>query len=139
MGILISLVLNFYNKFRNIILYGVIGSFSASVDFGVFSLLTQTLSIHYIPSNILSVCFGIITSFYLNKSYNFKVHDKVFLRFLIFLSVGLLGLALSSFSLFLFIEFFSFNLLISKLISISIVVFIQFLLNKYISFKKFTS
>ena len=91
---------NLYCRFRHLILYGIIGSFSSSIDFAIFTLLVQIVGFHYLVANSISILVGITTSFFLNRNYNFKVKDNVKGRFLIFLSVGLCGLMLSNFSLY---------------------------------------
>ena len=122
-------------NFRNLYLYGIIGSISAGLDFLVYYLLTTELEVSYQFANVLSVLIGITTSFILNRRFNFKVTDKVLRRFIIFLSVGLGGLLLSSLYLHVFVETLLFNQLVSKLLSIAFVVLMQFVLNKFITFK----
>lgn len=124
-----------YNKFRNLILYGVIGSFTSFLDFCVFTLLSNVLGIHYLVSNCISVLVGITTSFLLNRTYNFKVKDKTKQRFAIFLTVGLCGLMLSNLILYVGIDIMHGNETIVKLASIVLVVGFQFLLNKFVTFR----
>lgn len=124
-----------YNKFRNLILYGIIGCFTSSLDFCIFTLLSKYIGLYYIVANCISVLVGITTSFILNRSYNFKVKDKTKTRFIIFLSIGLSGLMLSNIILWLGIDQFQLNELYTKLASIIFVVFFQFLLNKFITFR----
>lgn len=125
-----------YHRFRNLILYGIIGSFTSALDFAVFTLLSKYIGIHYIIANCISVLVGITTSFALNRSYNFKVKDKTGKRFLIFLTVGLCGLLLSNVILYVGIDMLSGDELIVKLASIVLVVGFQFILNKFITFKE---
>ena len=125
-----------YQRFRNLILYGIIGSFTSALDFTVFTLLSKYIGIHYIIANCISVLVGITTSFALNRSINFKVKDKTGKRFLIFLTVGLCGLLLSNVILYVGIDMLSGDELIVKLASIVLVVGFQFILNKFITFKE---
>ena len=125
-----------YQRFRNLILYGIIGSFTSALDFAVFTLLSKYIGIHYIIANCISVLVGITTSFALNRSYNFRVKDKTGKRFLIFLTVGLCGLLLSNLILYVGIDMLSGDELIVKLASIVLVVGFQFILNKFITFKE---
>lgn len=125
-----------YKRFRNLILYGIIGCCTASLDLLIFTFLTQVVDLYYLIANIISCSVGILCSFLLNRKYNFKVTDHVARRMTIFVSVGVLGLLLSSLILHVCIDLFHWNELISKILSIGIVVVIQFLLNKYISFRK---
>lgn len=123
-------------KYQQFILYGVIGVLSASLDFFVFTFLTH-LSLNYLLANVISVNCGIITSFILNRQFNFKVKNRSLKRFLTFYAVGLLGLCVSSIFLWLFVEIFYVKVLVSKIIVIFIITIMQFSLNKLITFKKY--
>ena len=125
-----------YARFRNLILYGIIGSFTSFLDFCIFTCLSQYVGLHYLVANCISVFAGITTSFLLNRAYNFKVKDKPALRFGIFLSVGLGGLLLSNLILWIGIDIMHFNDIYVKLASIVLVVGFQFLLNKFVTFRE---
>jgi putative flippase GtrA len=129
-------ILIIYHRFHNLILYGVVGVFSASIDFLVFYTLNSTLNVFYLIANTISVITGISTSFFLNRKYNFKVKNKSLKRFVIFLSVGVGGLFISSFLLYLYVDLLSLNTIISKVLSIIFVVFAQFIINKSVTFNK---
>lgn len=124
-----------YRKFRNLVLYGVIGCFTSVLDFFVFTVLTRYVGVYYLLSNCISVLVGITTSFCLNRAYNFKVKDKTFRRFSSFLIVGLCGLVLSNIILWVGIDKIQWNSSLIKLLSIVLVVFFQFLLNKHVTFR----
>lgn len=130
-----SIAKRIYVKFRHLILYGIIGGCSSSLDFAIYTLLVHFLSVHYLLANCFSIMAGILTSFTLNRSYNFKVKDKTLKRFTIFLTVGLTGLLFSNLILYICIDYFELSELWSKLLSIVLVVFFQFLINKFITFK----
>lgn len=124
-----------YLRFRNLILYGMIGSFTSFLDFCVFTCLCHYFGIHYLVSNCISVFIGISTSFLLNRAYNFKVKNQVVRRFGVFLSVGIMGLMLSNIILWVGINLMCYNDVLVKISSIILVVGIQFLLNKFITFR----
>ena len=124
-----------YNRFRNLILYGIIGSFTSFLDFCVFTLLCKYIGLYYLASNCISVLVGITTSFLLNRAYNFRVKDHAKRRFTIFLSVGLSGLVLSNVILYIGIDMLHGNEMLVKLASIVLVVGFQFLLNKFVTFR----
>lgn len=132
---MLDLIKRLYAQFRNLILYGLIGCLSASLDFGLFTLLCKVCGIHYIAANCVSVLAGIATSFTLNRNFNFKVKDHTRRRFGIFLGVGLTGLALSNLILWCCVERLQWPALPSKLLSIVLVVLLQFLANKFITFR----
>lgn len=125
-----------YHKFRHLILYGLIGSLSSGLDFLVYTLLVSVLSTNYILANCISVVVGIVTSFTLNRSYNFKVTNKTAQRFSIFILVGLSGMLLSNLILYCCVDLMNLNKVTSKLLSIVPVVLLQFIINKYITFKR---
>ena len=125
-----------YLKFRNLILYGIIGSFTSALDFAVFTLLSKYVGVYYLVANCISVLVGITTSFSLNRSINFQIKDKTGKRFLIFLTVGLCGLVLSNLILYVGIDMLNGDELFVKFASIVLVVGFQFILNKFVTFKK---
>lgn len=125
----------FYGKFRNLILYGIIGTCTATLDFLIFTGLTRYTAIYYLVANVISCSTGLLCSFLLNRKYNFKVTDHTVRRMVIFFAVGIFGLFLSSVILHFCIDNLHFGELVSKLLSIVFVVIIQFILNKYISFR----
>ena len=129
-----ALVRSLWSRFRELILYGLIGGFCAALDFGVYTMLG--LWIPYLWANVLSVHCGIFTSYFLNRSLNFKVKDKAAQRFTIFYLVGLSGLALSEGLIWLLASQFAWNPILAKLLTVFVVALYQFLLNKFITFKK---
>lgn len=125
-----------YSRFRNLILYGIIGGFCAALDFGVYTALCYFDIMPYLWANIISIHVGIFMSFFLNRSLNFKVKDKAAQRFLSFYAVGLTGLGISEGMLYLMVTKGGWNEIACKLVSIVVVALIQFLLNKFITFRK---
>lgn len=124
-----------YFRFRNLILYGIIGGFCAALDFGIYTILCYLDIIPYLWANVVSIHAGIFTSFALNRSINFKVKDKTAVRFVSFYSVGLAGLGISELMLYLMVTVGGLNEVLCKLLSIIVVALVQFVLNKYITFK----
>ena len=123
-----------YNRFRHLILYGIIGGFCATLDLGIYTLLCHFDILHYLWGNVFSIHCGIICSFLLNRTFNFKVKDKTAQRFLSFYVVGIIGLGISELMLYLMVTVGNWNEVLCKLISVIVVALIQFVLNKYITF-----
>ena len=124
-----------FTRSKQLIKYGIIGCFCAGLDFIIYWLLVQIVTMPYLFANVISVHCGILTSFFLNRHFTFKVKNKTLLRFISFYVVGITGLAISSGLLVIFIEKIGLNELISKALTVIVVAIIQFMLNKYISFK----
>ena len=120
-------------KYRELVLYGIIGGLCASLDFGVYTLLS--IWIPFLWANIISVHCGIICSFVLNRNFNFKVKDNTGRRFLSFYLVGLAGLGLSELLLYIMTERLGWHYILVKLLTVVIVALFQFVLNKLITFK----
>lgn len=131
-----DLWLKLYSKFRNLILYGIIGSSSALLDFTIFTVLTEVLGIYYLIANCISVTCGLTNSFILNRKYNFKVTDKTFKRALMFYIVGFCGLLLNSTLLYVFINYAHLITPIAKICAMAIEVLLQFIVNSLITFRK---
>ncbi len=130
-----NFVAKIYHRFRNLILYGIIGGFCSALDFVIYTVLCHFDILPYLWANVLSVHIGIFTSFVLNRQLNFKIKDKTPQRFLSFYFVGLIGLGISSLMLYLMVDYAHWNEIICKLITIVVVALVQFFLNKYITFK----
>lgn len=124
-----------YARFRNLILYGIIGAFCAGLDFVIYSLLCHFDIMPYLWANVISIHCGIFCSFILNRGYNFRVKDKVLKRFLSFYIVGLIGLGISELMLYLMVDLAAWNEIVSKLISVVVVALVQYFLNRVITFK----
>jgi len=131
-----ELIIRLYRKFRHLILYGIIGSSSALLDFLVFTLLTEVFGVYYLIANCISVTCGLTNSFILNRKYNFKVTDKTLKRAVMFFVVGYCGLALNSTLLYVFINFAHFSIPVSKLCAMAIEVILQFVVNSLVTFRK---
>jgi len=133
MGVFTRIISLFY-RYRNIVLYGIIGSFAALIDFLIFRILTSINGFYYVFANIVSVSVGITISFSLNKRFNFRVFDKVLKRFVVFALIGLSGLLISSVIIFVLVDLFDLNKTLAKAMTIILLALVQFLLNKSITF-----
>ncbi len=135
MGKLTQLIKYLYDKYRNFILYCLIGVINTGVDLGIFTLL-QYLGLHYLIANIISYHCGIVCSFLLNRMVNFKVKDKPMRRFLSFYGISLLAVAVSEGMLYLFVSVMGLHSVVAKIISMVIIAICQFLFVKRFTFRK---
>ena len=129
---------NIYNHHRNFILYGLIGGICTLVDILVFYLL-QLTNIHYLLANVISFNCGIISSFFMNRHYNFKIKDKTASRFLSFYLISMIGLGICEVLLWLFVDGFHLNNLLSKFVATILIGVAQFICVKHFTFKKSAS
>lgn len=125
---------NLYESHRSFILYALIGCTGVALDFIAFLFLYNVLHVNAVVATIVSVLLGITCNFILNTLFNFKKTNKLHLRFLSFLLIGLSGLMISTYIL-AFGEVFAFDANIVKVVSLPIIVVYQYILNKNFSFK----
>lgn len=130
------MILNIIKKYNKFIKYCLIGASGVALDFVIFIFLTKFAGIHYQFANMISVSCGITNNFILNAFLNFKVNNKIFLRFIKFYCVGLSGLIISSFLLHIFVELIHLNIIMSKISIMFITTLYQFTMNKRYSFKE---
>ncbi len=132
---MIKFITTLLRKNSLLLKYAIIGGLSASIDFIIFSILSNKLHIDYLLANIISVHCGIFCSFILNRQYNFKIKDKTIKRFISFYFIGILGLGVSTLLLYLLVDISEWNKIVAKLLTIIVVALLQFILNKTITFK----
>lgn len=118
--------------YKLLVKYFFIGILAASIELLTFSLFLKY--INYVIANSIAYSFGVITSFTLNRIFNFKVKDKIIIRFGRFLIVNIIGLFISNSILFYFSGLMPYIEL--KILSMPIVIFFQFLMNYFWTFKK---
>ena len=123
-------------KYREFVVYCVIGVCGVTLDGVVFAALTYGCGWHYQAANAVSVSCGICNNFFLNAFFNFRRTDRLWLRFLSFYGVGLTGLGVSAALLWFFVAWLGWDELIAKVVIIFVVTVLQFTLNKCVTFRK---
>lgn len=122
-------------SFIQLVKYVLIGILGLIVDFGVYTVLTH-FTINVEIANIISSTCGIINNFFWNSYANFKVHDRLILRFISYFLVGQITTIFTTISLFIFATKMGFPHLIVKIIATFVATLIQFIINKIITFRK---
>jgi putative flippase GtrA len=114
--------------------YAFVGCLGLVVDMGLFYVFYELLHVNYVLSNIVSSSVAVVHNFLLNTWITFKVKDKLFVRFLSFYSIALVGMALSSGMLALMIDVMHLNSMVSKAIAVFVVALLQYYVNKHWTF-----
>lgn len=125
-----------FDKYRQFVLYCIIGGSGVVVDLAIFSLGMEILRLNYQVANFVSFSCANASNFTLNALFNFKVKDCWPLRFACFYGVGLFSWFLGAGCLYALFEKAGLVVYVAKGISILIVTAVQFTLNKTISFRK---
>ncbi|HEX6258958.1 MAG TPA: GtrA family protein [Candidatus Saccharimonadales bacterium] len=128
------MITSLYQKHRSFILYALIGLCGVTLDYIVFLVLFNAFGVNAALATAISVVCGITNNFALNAIFNFKKRDHIFVRYLLFLAVGMFGLVLSIAIIALGSQA-GLDPNISKLLSIPFIVVLQYFLNKHISFQ----
>lgn len=113
----------------------MVGVLGLVVDLGLFYLMNRMLGVNYVLANIVSSSLAIVHNFIWNSYFTFKVTDKKLRRFLSFYLIALIGMAVSTGLLALFIDGLNFDSMIAKLIAVFIVAILQFFFNKKLTFR----
>ena len=117
--------------------YVIAGGTAWIADFSVLALLTELYRIHYLISAAVAFIIGLATNYTLSVKWVFsrrKFEDRR-LEFIVFASIGLVGLLLNELFIWFFTEHVHFHYLISKIVSTAFVFFWNFGARKTILFR----
>lgn len=124
-------------KLKEFIKYCMIAAVGGVLDLLLFIMLHTYTGIHIQFVNLISMFTGVTTNFILNYHFNFKAHSKFFRRYFSFLTVGTAGFLVVSIAVFIFVQHLGWNAVIVKISATMFATVIQYLLNRYISFRKY--
>lgn len=126
------------NYFLQLFRYTFVGGFAFMVDFGTLYILTDYLKIYYLISAGIAFILGLIVNYLLSIKwvFNVRVVENHMLEFLIFSLIGLVGLGLTEFFLWLFTDILLIYYLVSKAITAFMVYFWNFTARKIFLFNK---
>ncbi|GBG05407.1 GtrA family protein [Lactobacillus rodentium] len=122
--------------FKQLVGYVLIGLLGLVVDFGVFLILTHFFNFNVEWANFISSSCGLINNFIWNSFANFKVHDKLLLRFISYYLVGQVTTLFTTLCLFIFVTKLGYDKFVVKVIATFVATLIQFVINKVITFRK---
>jgi len=117
-----------------IVLYITFGLVASCVDYGIFLISFAGTANPYV-ANIVGISSGIIVSFLLNRTYNFRKFDFTAQRWAKFTAVALYGMVLSSYIIMLLVVTWQIDPRLAKLIAMAIVSMGQFAANATWTFR----
>lgn len=116
--------------------YVLIGGSSASIDMLAFYGLVEFADIYYIFASIISFFAGLVYGFFLQKHFTFKNKDNNYhVQFSLFAIVSVIGLALNTTFLFVFVEWIGLYYLMAKVLAVGMTFIWNFSSQKFIVFK----
>jgi putative flippase GtrA len=116
--------------------YTFVGGLAFIVDFSSLFVLTQFLKIYYLVSAAVGFLLGLALNYGLSITWVFAKRsvEKRWVEFLVFALIGVVGLALNEFFMWLFTEIFHFHYLLSKIGSTLFVYLWNFFARKFALF-----
>ena len=110
--------------------FAIVGVANTLIDYGVFALLAQLLSVNVFLSQVISYSCGILNSYIWNRSWTFRDTSRFFGPTLVrFLLLNLCMLGLSTLLLALFLRF-GFSKLLAKACTVVVTMAIGFVVNR---------
>lgn len=127
-----------YVLFRQFVKYTIVGGLATVADFTTFTVLTHTVGLYYVASNVLSVIIGMLVNFKLSRRWTFRVHDKPATKqFIAYATSTGIYLLLSSGLLLLMVEAFDIKRITAKVITVAIMTIWNFIMARYVVFRYF--
>lgn len=136
LGRVMALGLQLLFRYHEFVVYCLIGGSGVVVDFTTFWLLNTGCHLHYQVSNFLSFSVANLSNFLLNAYLNFKIKDRLLVRFMSFYGVGLFSWFMGAGFLYVLFERCRIQVLISKIITLVAITVVQFSFNKLVTFRK---
>lgn len=116
---------------KQIIRFAVVGGSAFLIDYGIFTLLSQLLHIHYLISSIISFSISVIYNYILSIKWVFDVTKKQTVKeFIIFIILSVIGLGINSLILYLSVDLIHLHEMIGKIIATAIVMVYNFITRK---------
>ncbi len=120
---------------RRFLLYVFIGGMGALVDLASFLLLYSFFDVALLPANIIATGIAVVHNFLWHHFITFKEHVQgIFIAFLRFVSVSLVGMVLNS-GIVLFAVSFGFLPVFGKICAIFCVTFWNYFMNSRVTFR----
>ena len=123
------------NTFLQLFRYTFVGGLAFLVDFSTLFILTEYFKINYLVSAAIAFVFGLLVNYMLSIIWVFSSTMKNrWLEFLLFAIIGLVGLVLNEFFIYILTDVLRVYYLFSKIITTCIVYFWNFFARKIIIF-----
>lgn len=118
--------------FIQIIKFLIVGGIATLIDWAIYYVLYNYLSLEPLIANIISYSLSTIYNYLASVKYVFKVNKekKKYHNFIIFIVFSLIGLLLSEGLIYLFINKLNINKMIAKIISTILVMIFNFITRK---------
>ncbi len=131
-----SMIIELWQTYRNVLLYGIIGISAVVVDFAFFLVFYNVFGITPVVATALSVSIAMVYAFVLNAVYNFKTKDRVQQRFFSYALVSIAGMG-ASMAVIQGLTWLQIDANLAKAVSLPPIVILQYLLNRHFTFQRY--
>ena len=135
-----NIIKEMYEKYKEIILYGVFGVLTTLVSIVTFYLFVDKLEINYIVGNVLSWVFAVAFAYITNKIWVFEnnnfTKNYILKEVMSFVGSRIATLVIETVLMFLLVDLISIEKMISKIFVSIIVVILNYVFSKLFVFKK---
>ncbi len=109
----------FKSHYKNLSKFTVVGVVNTVIDFSVFYLLYNVFGVYYVLAHVGAFFIALANSFYFNAIWTFKnlKKDQLFRQIFLFVLIGVIGLALSSLTIYVVGEWFLSNMYAAKVVA----------------------
>ena len=120
--------------------YCITGGLAFVVDFGIFAVLLYAADVHYLVANLFGLVGGLVLNYLISVGWVFTECRRNFerekrLEFFLFSLIGILGVALNQFLMWLCVGCLEWNPAVSKILAAGIVLMWNFGARKGILFR----
>ncbi len=116
--------------------YVLVGGLAFLVDFGLYALLERVLEVHYQSAAVVGFMAGVATNYLLSIFWVFNKRSaaSVWMEFVVFLIVGIVGMALNAAMLWALIDQATLDSLAAKVVAAGVVLVWNFSARKILLF-----
>ena len=116
---------------RQILRFGIVGGLAFLIDYGIFTILSQFLHVHYLLASIISFSISVIFNYILSIKWVFDVTKKQDAKdFALFIILSVIGLGINSLIMYISVDLMHIHELIAKIIATAIVMVYNFISRK---------
>lgn len=103
---------------KQFVKFSFVGGINTLIDAGIFFLLIKFMFLNYLLANVVAFFVAVTNSFFMNRSFTFKVKERKKFDYHKFLVVSLVGLLISEAVLFTSVNEFALDPMAGKFIAI---------------------
>jgi putative flippase GtrA len=122
-----------YGDFKKFVSFALFGLAAAGIDFIIYASLLW-IGLDAILGNLISSSLGILINYCLVSNFTFNMDFKSFRNVIVFFSIAIATLFVSSFFLALLVKLLGFDPFLAKLVTLPLSAIVKYVLNRKYTF-----